>query len=183
LKKIPAFLASSASAVYTNTFESLHILPGLLLLGVLLAACDPQSVIQANAPAAAFTLQKLDGGPVHFPDQHRGQIVAIHFWANWCPHCLGEMPALDPVYRQYRDQGLVFLAINVLEKPDAVRAFIKTTGVSYEVLLDPEGEVMRRYGAMGLPATFMVDRQGIIRSRVIGESTPEVFESMIKKLL
>ena len=55
MKKIPAFLASSASAVYTNTFESLHILPGLLLLGVLLAACDPQSVIQANAPAAAFT--------------------------------------------------------------------------------------------------------------------------------
>ena len=59
MKKIPAFLASSASAVYTNTFESLHILPGLLLLGVLLAACDPQSVIQANAPAAAFTLQSF----------------------------------------------------------------------------------------------------------------------------
>lgn len=161
----------------------LQTLPGLFLLCLLLTACDPPSATQTNAPAAAFTLQQLDRGPVHFPDQYRGQVVAVHFWANWCPHCLGEMPALEPVYRRYRDQGLVFLAINVLETPDAVRAFIKTTGVSYDVLLDPEGEVMRRYGAMGLPATFMVDRQGIIRSRVIGESTPEVFEAMIKKLL
>jgi thiol-disulfide isomerase/thioredoxin len=159
-----------------------RLFPGLLFF-TLLVACDPQNIPQTNAPAAAFTLQQLDGDPIHFPDQYRGQVVAIHFWANWCPHCLDEMPALDPVYRQYRDRGLAFLAINVMEEPDAVRAFVKATGVSYEMLLDPEGEVMRRYGAMGLPATFMVDRQGIIRSRVIGESTPEVFEAMIKKLL
>lgn len=154
-----------------------------LLICLLLAACDRQSVPPANTPAATFTLQKLDGDLIRFPDRYRGQVVAIHFWANWCPHCLDEMPALEPVYRQYRDRGLVFLAINVMEEPDIVRAFIRTTGVSYEVLLDPEGEVMRRYGAMGLPATFMVDRQGVIRSRIIGESTPEAFESMIKKLL
>ncbi len=160
----------------------LRLFPGILLFA-LLTACNQQGVPQANAPAAPFTLQKLDGGSVRFPDQYQGQVVAIHFWANWCPHCLGEMQALDPVYRQHRNQGLVFLAINVMEEPDTVRAFIKATGVSYEVLLDPEGEVMRRYGAMGLPATFVVDRQGIIRSRIIGESTPEVFESMIKKLL
>ena len=93
------------------------------------------------------------------------------------------MQALEPIYRQRRDQGLRLLAINVMQDPDTVRAFVQKLGLSFEVLLDSEGEVMRRYRVMGLPATFIVDRQGIIRSRIIGESTPEVFEAAIKDLL
>ena len=154
------------------------------LLLVLLVSCEPQSAApQTNAPAAAFTLNQLDGGPVRFPDQYRGRVVALHFWAEWCPSCLSEMQALEPIYRQYHERGLVFLAINVMEEPDTVRAFVQKLKLSYEVLLDPEGEVMRRYGVMALPATFMIDRQGVIRRRIIGESTPEVFEAAIKNLL
>ena len=159
------------------------LFPTLLLL-TLLAGCE-QNVTDAktDTPAPAFTLERLDGPAVHFPEQYRGQVVAIRFWADWCPYCHAEMQALEPVYRQYRDRGLAILAVNVLQPLETVRPFVQKLEISYEVLLDPQGEVTGDYQIMGLPMTFIVDRQGVIRARIVGESTPEVFERAIATLL
>ncbi len=160
-----------------------RILPGIVLL-MLLAGCEPESpVIKVNTPAPAFALDRLDGAGVRFPEQYRGQVVAIRFWADWCPYCRAEMTALEPVYRQFRDRGLVILAINVLQPPETVAPFVQQLGVSYDVLLDRQGEVTRRYQVMSLPVTFIVDRQGIVRGRFLGESTPEAFTQAIAGLL
>ena len=159
-----------------------RLLPALLL--TLLIGCEQQSpAIKVNAPAPAFNLEQLDGPSVRFPDQYRGQVVAIRFWADWCPFCRSEMTALEPVYRQHRDRGLVILAVNVMQPPETVKKFVQELGVSYDVLLDQQGEVMRSYRVMGLPMTFIVDRQGVIRARIVGESTPEVFARAIASLL
>lgn len=156
----------------------------LLALALLLAGCEQNvTAIKTNTPAPAFALDRLDGSGVRFPDQYRGQVVAIRFWADWCPYCRAEMRALEPVYRQYRDRGLVILAINVLQPPETVRPFVRELGISYDVLLDPQGEVTRDYRVMGLPMTFIVDRQGVIRTRIVGESTPEAFARAIAGLL
>ena len=155
-----------------------------LLLFALLAGCEQElPTIKLNAPAPAFALERLDGPSARFPDDYRGQVVAIRFWADWCPYCRAELQALEPVYRQSRDRGLVILAINVLQPPETVRPFVRELGVSYDVLLDPQGEVTRDYRVMGLPMTFIVDRQGVIRARIVGESTPEVFARAITGLL
>ena len=79
--------------------------------------------------------------------------------------------------------GLAILAINVLQPPETVAPFVQQLGVSYDVLLDRQGEVTRRYQVMSLPVTFIVDRQGVIRARIVGESTPQVFERAIASLL
>ncbi|HPE74297.1 MAG TPA: TlpA disulfide reductase family protein [Candidatus Competibacter sp.] len=161
----------------------LRILP-FLLLSVLLTGCEQNvTATKTDSPAPAFTLERLDGPAVHFPEQYRGQVVAIRFWADWCPYCHDEMQALEPVYRQYRDQGLAILAVNVLQPLETVRPFVQGLDISYEVLLDPQGAVTRDYRVMGLPMTFIVDRQGVIRARIVGESTPEVFERAIVTLL
>lgn len=155
-----------------------------LLLLTFLAACDQEwPAIKNGVPAPAFTLERLDGSSVHFPERYQGQVVALRFWADWCPYCHGEMQALEPVYRQYRDQGLVILAVNVMQSPETVQKFIEELGISYETLLDRQGEVMRLYQVMGLPVTYLIDRQGIVRARIIGESTPEVFTQVISGLL
>lgn len=162
------------------------ILAGLVLpaLLVLLAACEPElPSIQNGTPAPAFSLERLDGPSIRFPEQYRGQVVAIRFWADWCPYCHGEMSALEPVYRRHRDRGLTILAVNVMQPPEMVRPFVEQTGISYEVLLDRQGEVTRHYRVMGLPVTYLIDRQGIIRARIVGESTAEVFERVIGGLL
>ena len=161
----------------------LRMLP-FLLLSVLLTGCEQNvTAAKTDSPAPAFTLERLDGPNVHFPEQYRGQVVAIRFWADWCPYCHAEMQALEPVYRQYRDRGLAILAVNVLQPLETVRSFVQRLDISYEVLLDPQGIVTRDYRVMGLPMTFIVDRQGVIHARIVGESTPEVFERAIATLL
>jgi len=110
-------------------------------------------------------------------------VVAIRYWADWCPFCESEMNQLEPVYRKYRDQGLVILAINVRQDRDTAKEFISRLNVSYDTLLDVEGEVARLYGVMGLPTTFFVERDGRLRSRILGESTPETFEQIVEDML
>ena len=155
----------------------------LTVFTLLVAGCGEESVQLANGqPAPQFSLQQLEGGATRFPEDYAGKVVALRFWADWCPFCESEMVALEPVYRKYRDQGLVILAINVRQDRETARKFIAKLNISYDVLLDLEGEVARRYGVLGLPTTFFVDREGILRKRILGESTPELFEQIVQEL-
>jgi cytochrome c biogenesis protein CcmG, thiol:disulfide interchange protein DsbE len=156
----------------------------LLAAGALLGGCgDAPPTLAKGEPTPAFTLAALTGAPLAFPADLAGQVVAVRFWADWCPFCEGEMRTLEPVYRAYRDQGLRLLAINVRQNRETAAAFIAPLGISYEVLLDTDGAVARAYGVSGLPTTFFLDRQGRLAARILGESTPEVFERVIKGLL
>ena len=156
----------------------------LLFFTMLITGCENRlPKVKIGAPAPNFTLNRLDGTTMQFPENYRDKIVAIRFWADWCPFCKTEMADLEPVYRQYHGRGLVILAINVMQSPADVRAFTERLGISYEVLLDSRGEVMRRYGVMGLPMTFIVDRHGVIKTRIAGESTADAFASIIDPLL
>jgi peroxiredoxin len=144
---------------------------------------EPTPQLQTGAPPPEFRLASLEGSEVAFPAQTAGQIVAIRFWADWCPFCESEMTQLEPVYRKYRDRGLRILAVNVRQDADTARRFIARLGVSYETLLDSDGRVARTYGVLGLPTTFFVDRDGRLKGKVIGESTPEVFERIVQEML
>jgi peroxiredoxin len=153
----------------------------LLLLAGGCGESTPQ--LQTGAPPPEFRLPSLAGDTVAFPAQAAGQIVAVRFWADWCPFCESEMTQLEPVYRRYRDRGLRILAVNVRQDADTARRFVARLGISYETLLDSDGRVARSYGVLGLPTTFFVDREGRLKGKIIGESTPEVFERVVQEML
>jgi cytochrome c biogenesis protein CcmG, thiol:disulfide interchange protein DsbE len=156
----------------------------LLLAGLLLGGCGGETPQLAQGkPPPPFELPSLRGGPVALPADLRGQVVVVRFWADWCPFCEGEMRSIEPVYQRYRDRGLRLLAVNVRQDAATAAAFVKPLGISYEVLLDGDGAVARAYGVSGLPTTFFLDRQGRLATRILGESTPEVFEQVVKGLL
>ena len=153
-------------------------------LMLILSACSGETPrFDRGDPMPGFDLPRLDGGAVSFPADLRGQVVAIRFWADWCPFCEGEMRSIEPVYRAFREQGLTVLAINVRQDRDRAASFVEPLGISYDLLLDEEGAVARSYGVSGLPTTFFVDRQGRLATRILGESTPEVFEHILRELL
>ena len=155
-----------------------------ICLPLLLCACDGESPQLKNGdPVPVVELPGLNGQTIAVPADLRGQVVAVRFWADWCPFCENEMRNIEPVYRAYRDQGLRILAVNVRQDRDTAAAFVASLGISYDVLLDEDGVAARAYGVSGLPTTFFVDRQGRLHNRVIGESTPEVFEQVLKELL
>lgn len=158
---------------------------GVAYLGLLLlTACgDPAPRLQAGDPAPPFTLPGLDGESLAVPVDFAGQVVALRFWADWCPFCATEMRDLEPLYRAYRERGLRVLAINVRQDRETAAHFAGRLGLSYPVLLDAEGAVARAYGVSGLPTTLFLDRQGRVATRILGESTPELFRRLLEELL
>lgn len=98
----------------------------------------------------------------------RGRVVLLNFWASWCLPCREEMPAMELLYQEFKDQGFVLLAVNVKDKQKDALAFVKELKLTYPVLFDPEGEVGLLYGAWGLPTTYLIGRQGEGLARVWG---------------
>ncbi len=131
----------------------------------------------AERDDADFTLTDLDGrkwtrrGLI-------GKVVAVNFWATWCPPCRKEMPDLDALYRKYKSQGFVVLAISN-EQAVKVRSFLKTKPVSYPVLIDPDNAVTNLYRVEGIPKTFLYGRDGKLVTESIDMRTRGQFLTML----
>lgn len=123
--------------------------------------------VKERPAAPDFTLVNPDGGKVSLKD-FRGKVVFLNFWATWCESCRQEMPSMERLYREFRSKGLEIVAVNVKEKRQDALAFVKELKLSYPVLMDPEGEVGLLYGAFGLPATYLIDRNGVVLARMWG---------------
>lgn len=156
----------------------------LLITALLISGCSDDTTQLINGqPAPGFELEQLKGGSSIFPADYNNKVIALRFWADWCPFCESEMIALEPVYQKYKDQGFVILAINVRQDRKTAQKFIDKLNISYDSLLDTEGEVARSYGVMGLPTTFFINGKGELQTRILGESTPEAFEQILLELL
>lgn len=124
---------------------------------------------RVSKPAPAFALRQQDGGALALADE-RGKVVLLHFWATWCVACRHEMPQIEQLWRRYRDDGLVVLGINVDRgNLTGVRNFVRERDLSLPIVLDPEGTVRNRYEVRALPTSYLIDRNGKIIGRIIGE--------------
>jgi peroxiredoxin len=121
----------------------------------------------AGAPAVSFAVPALNG-PADSLAAYRGKIVVMNLWTTWCPPCKAEMPDLQRFYTAYKNQGVVVLGIDQGESASVVRAFTRTYGVTFPVLLDNDQQYGRAYAAVGLPTTVVVDRSGRIAAGIDG---------------
>ena len=148
------------------------------------------SIEVASAPregflAPDFTLNTLDGNEITL-SALRGNIVVINIWATWCPPCRAETPALQNSYEQYKDVGVVILGVDLTNQDsiEDVKNFVRDFKLTYPILLDVEGKVAGLYQNTALPSTYFVDRQGIIRTVMIGGPISETFiQSKIEAIL
>jgi DsbE subfamily thiol:disulfide oxidoreductase len=117
--------------------------------------------------APDFTLPDPHGKKVSLKD-FRGKVVFLNFWATWCEFCREEMPAMDRLYREFKARGFEIVAVNVKDKQPEALAFVKELKLSYPILMDPDGEVGLLYGAFGMPASYLIDRNGVVLARLWG---------------
>jgi len=111
--------------------------------------------------------------------QFRGQVLVLNFWATWCPPCNEELPSLMSMQERTRARGVVVLGISIDVDGDAYHRFLKQHGVNFLTVRDPEEKISGRYGTHGWPETFIIDRQGVMRRKVVGPinwNSPEVME-------
>ncbi|NNJ11112.1 TlpA family protein disulfide reductase [Chloroflexales bacterium ZM16-3] len=131
--------------------------------------------------APTFSLATPEGAPVSLASL-RGQVVLVNFWATWCPPCRAEMPAIEAAYERYGGQGFAVVAVTANEQPADVTDFFNSRGLSFPALLD-DGRVHAAYRASGLPSSFFIDRQGVVRAVYRGAMSDAVITSEVERLL
>jgi cytochrome c biogenesis protein CcmG, thiol:disulfide interchange protein DsbE len=157
--------------------RALYIAILVAALAWIFASADRASVSTAGeipAPregflAPDFSLQTPEGETVSLSEL-RGQAVLVNLWATWCPPCRAEMPAIQKLYDEYKDQGFMVLAVNMTyqDNPQSVLPFTRENNLTFPILLEETGEMARKYELRSLPSSFFVNRDGIIQEVVIG---------------
>jgi len=151
----------------------LSIVVGITALVVVLMLAfrrDPRDIRTGtvNKPAAAFTLDRLDGaGRVALAD-HTGKVVVLNFFASWCIPCKEENPALVRVWERYRSSDVVVIGILYQDSLESGRRYVRDNGVTWPTLTDEDGRIAFAYGVFGIPETYFIGPDGIIAGRHIG---------------
>jgi cytochrome c biogenesis protein CcmG/thiol:disulfide interchange protein DsbE len=107
----------------------------------------------------------------HMAD-YRGSVVLLSVWATWCPPCVVEMPSIERLYKDYGPQGLKVVAISIDDPgtDSTIRTFARQHALTFDILHDPTGAIEKDYQTTGVPETFVIGRDGVIRKKIIGAS-------------
>ncbi len=165
----------------------------LLLCGTCQAHADDGDVAQAfgmqwpkvQKPAPDFSLPALDGRQVSLHD-YRGNVVLLHFWATWCPPCRREVQQLQMLEREMAHTDLRIVCVNVDHGDGSVvRSFIRDAAPGFDTLLDANGSVRQRYAVRAFPTAYIIDREGRIVGRIMGERdwTSDAARSLLQMVL
>jgi len=139
------------------------------------------AVVGHSAPDFSLANSELVG--VEKLSDLRGQVVLLNFWATWCQYCVREIPALEAVYQQYRDEGFLVIGVDLGETPAEVAEFREAVPFTYPVAYDANERIFRDYGGRGVPVSFLLDREGIIRYIIYGETSEEMFAARVSEVL
>jgi cytochrome c biogenesis protein CcmG, thiol:disulfide interchange protein DsbE len=145
------------------------------LVVALAAACTPDPAATVGNRAPSYAAETLDGESVSLASL-RGEVVLLNIWATWCFPCRREMPSFQALHRDFSADGLRVVAVSI-DSPGAqqeIASFLTEYGIDFSILHDPEQRIARTFGTIGVPETFLIDRDGVLvrhwRGRIDGHS-------------
>ncbi|MCB0184592.1 MAG: TlpA family protein disulfide reductase [Caldilineaceae bacterium] len=142
----------------------------------------PAPVAVMSRPAGDFTMPLYDpfNNETEFQlSNYRGQTVVLNFWASWCPPCREEAPVLEAVWRQYQDQDVIFVGVDIWDTERDARAYMREFNITFPNVIDNRGKVAVEYGLTGVPETYFITPDGMISRKVIGAISQAVLEESI----
>ena len=144
------------------------VVAGLIVMKGLMPEGGSGTAKSAGQSMREFTLSDIDGHPLSLSSFKGNSVVILDFWATWCPPCRMTMPVLQRLKESLGSRGLVVLSINLRENPAAVRPFLAQNGFTMKVLMDTNGGVANAWGVDGIPALFVIDKEGTVRHHEVG---------------
>ncbi|HUR92208.1 MAG TPA: TlpA disulfide reductase family protein [Gemmatimonadaceae bacterium] len=145
-------------------------------VALLLVACSDgasEARVEIGSPVPAYAAVSLGGDSVSLASQ-RGKVILLNVWATWCHPCRDEIPELQAIHERYAARGLELVGVSVDTESadDAIRAFMRDFKMSYPVWRDPSERISAQFHIVGVPATFLIDREGVLRWRKTGPIQP-----------
>lgn len=138
--------------------------------------------LQPGQQAPDFAARTPAGETIRLRDL-RGSLVALNFWATWCEPCKIEMPELQRAAVRYAGDGLIVLGVNQAEPAAEVQAFMQEHGLTFPTVLDADESIADRYGVLGLPTTYWIDVEGVVRAKHIGMLDASLIDRYIADLM
>lgn len=163
-----------AGSYYKDVRFPRFIVFGCLFALALVSGCD-RGAVPANADRVAPDFTVSDGENTIHLANYRGKVVLLNLWWSQCPPCIQETPALEQLQRDRPD--LAILAISIDEDPGSYHRFLTRYHVNLKTVRDPDQKVAKLYGTDGWPETYIIDRNGFIRRKIVGDpdwSNPEI---------
>ncbi len=141
-------------------------------------------VVGMNAPD--FSLPDLQGKNQRL-SAYRGKVIFLNFWATWCKPCKEEMPSMQVLWDNLKQEDFVMLAISMdrVTTTKEIPPFIENMKLTFPILTDSWGQTDKRYKLMGVPETYIIDQNGVLREKVIGPrdwTRPESMETIVRLL-
>lgn len=160
---------------------------GITTLGFIssTSAAELISITQAQkAPLLNQRLPDMKGGEMALADL-QGKVVMVDFWASWCGPCRESFPWLNTMQEKYAEQGLVVVGVNLDKQPKQALDFLKQVPANFTLLLDNKAILPEAYGLIGMPSSYLLDRQGHLRATHTGFNVSRVneYEASIQQLL
>jgi peroxiredoxin len=127
--------------------------------------------VYPSTPNAQFASREVgDSAVARTLADYRGEVVLLNIWATWCAPCRAEMPSIEALHRAFGPRGLKVVAVSVDDpgQQKLVRSFARELGLTFEILHDPTHDIQRAYQTTGVPETFVLGRDGVIRKKIIG---------------
>lgn len=142
---------------------SCALLVGLFVVTACSRTDAPRRAATVGAEVPVWSGELLDGGT--FDTRDSAPVTLINLWATWCPPCRAEMPFLEQLHREFGPRGLrvVGISSDARSAREAVERFVADGQLSFAIALDPLGSSLDQFGVLGLPATFVVDSEGVVR--------------------
>lgn len=161
---------------------ALVVFPLLVLLASRFGS-DPMALpsVLVGKPAPPFTLKTLSGEEVSL-ESLKGQPVVLNFWSTWCVPCKHEHEILQEAAQQYGSQ-VKFFGVVYQDEPGAVAQYLRAKRDLYPHLLDPNSEVAIAYGVGGVPESFFIDSEGVVRHKQVGLVTPPLMQEQLSAML
>jgi cytochrome c biogenesis protein CcmG/thiol:disulfide interchange protein DsbE len=162
-----------------------------LLVGLMLSACtdatspnDVDNKVVGN-PAPAFALQSMNTKGSVSMSSLVGQVVIVDFWGTYCEPCKKSFPKLEELYAKYKGSGLTVVGISEDDEKDGIQAFGSSYGAKFPLVWDETKSVAGKWNPGSMPATFIVDRKGVVRffHRGYHEGEENEIEQQVKSLL
>lgn len=149
---------------------------------LLLSSCNRGShPPRVGSAANEFTVK--DSDRTVSLNQFRGQVVVLNFWASWCAPCVAELPSMMEMQDRLRNRGVTVLGVSIDVDGDAYHRFIQQKNVNFLTVRDPDQKVAGMYGTSVWPESYIIDRQGVMRRKVVGPTnwdSPEILEFLSK---
>ncbi|MBI5871131.1 MAG: redoxin domain-containing protein [Actinobacteria bacterium] len=124
--------------------------------------------VEEGSQAPNFTLPLMNGGDVSL-DDYKGKVVLLNIWATWCNPCREEMPSMEQLYQNMKGKPFEILAVSIDTRGSKdVEPFVKKLGLTFPILLDSDKKVNNMYQATGVPETFIIDKNGVVRDHILG---------------